>query len=785
MSSQVKGVAKANITAQTPVPLRQNIDTWSGDPANDKEVKLFVAALDRFQKIDPSDRDSYFQIAGIHGQPNVPWDETIEEAEAKGKGYCTHNNILFPIWHRAYLALYEQRISELAKEIVSGFDEEVRPEWEEAAENWRLPFWDWGTQATVPNLSKSPIAIVPTADGKGEQPIPNPLYQFRNPQGQPWGALKVENFKDPWVPEGGKLLFFSECVATSRWPDEPDVQSGSEGWKHGTVNNLKVKESLERSEWMTEAPAGAKPAELVYRLLTVPMEYSTFATTAQASPDQKVENDINLEYIHNNIHGWVGGDFNGHMSQIPVATFDPLFWLHHCNIDRIWALWQTLNPDKWFTEGTVNEFFQKTIGLEQGAKFGPDVGLRPFHVDTKGTLIKPTDGGAFDSASYVADVRERINNLYGVSRQALQKATNLKGVEYGPDALKALEYSFSIRFAKYAFGGEPFWIRVYIAREGSKQNATTDLIAEVYNFSQTPDDAAGRAACRNCKNNQKQNLKVTANLSITPVLINIIKSGAKDLPSLSRNDVLKYLQKKVYWRVFQFGQEVPRHKLDPLELEVIGASNDCTHFNDPKKPPLVENFKKEPTLTGGSDGALDPALKQPAIPPPPPPKTESHKANLNVGKVLQFKKPLTPDSVVIIDSTSLNLTPFKGNGIDNSQFYFTSGADGKGDIVFLLSVRRAENAIVFNTLIGNSWGKEERVTLDKRFRTDKPSILVHDQGDGYEIFIDYRHVYWFEKRSKDAPAKAIAYTVNKGQSPVWSTGLTVKVFGSMREVFHH
>lgn len=103
----VKGVQKADITAKTPVPLRQNIDTWSGDPANDKEVKLFVAALDRFQKIDPHDRDSYFQIAGIHGQPNVPWDETIEEAEAKGKGYCTHNNVLFPIWHRAYLALYE------------------------------------------------------------------------------------------------------------------------------------------------------------------------------------------------------------------------------------------------------------------------------------------------------------------------------------------------------------------------------------------------------------------------------------------------------------------------------------------------------------------------------------------------------------------------------------------------------------------------------------------------------------------------------------------------------
>lgn len=97
------------------VPIRQNIDTWSRDPANDKQVKLFVMALDRFQKIDPSDRDSYFQIAGIHGQPNVPWDEPITKDDAANKGYCTHNNILFPIWHRAYLALYEVIFPELQR----------------------------------------------------------------------------------------------------------------------------------------------------------------------------------------------------------------------------------------------------------------------------------------------------------------------------------------------------------------------------------------------------------------------------------------------------------------------------------------------------------------------------------------------------------------------------------------------------------------------------------------------------------------------------------------------
>lgn len=113
------------------------------------------------------------------------------------------------------LTSFQQRISELAKEIASEFDEDIRAEWEEAADTWRLPFWDWATQTTVPHLSKAPIALIPTANGKGEQPIPNPLYQYRSPLGEPWGTLSVEDFKDPWVPEGkGAMLFVSSFLET-------------------------------------------------------------------------------------------------------------------------------------------------------------------------------------------------------------------------------------------------------------------------------------------------------------------------------------------------------------------------------------------------------------------------------------------------------------------------------------------------------------------------------------------------------------------------------------------
>lgn len=39
---------------------------------------------------------------------------------------------------------------------------------------------------------------------------------------------------------------------------------------------------------------------------------------------------------HNYIHGFVGGE----MSDPDVAAYDPIFYPHHVNIDRIWAIWQ-------------------------------------------------------------------------------------------------------------------------------------------------------------------------------------------------------------------------------------------------------------------------------------------------------------------------------------------------------------------------------------------------------------------------------------------------------------
>jgi tyrosinase len=43
-----------------------------------------------------------------------------------------------------------------------------------------------------------------------------------------------------------------------------------------------------------------------------------------------------VEDLHDRVHGWVGGD----MGDVTTAAYDPIFFAHHCMIDRIWYLWQ-------------------------------------------------------------------------------------------------------------------------------------------------------------------------------------------------------------------------------------------------------------------------------------------------------------------------------------------------------------------------------------------------------------------------------------------------------------
>lgn len=47
-----------------------------------------------------------------------------------------------------------------------------------------------------------------------------------------------------------------------------------------------------------------------------------------------------LADLHNAVHVWIGGE----MGDQRFAGWDPLFWVHHTMVDRVWAMWQLAHP---------------------------------------------------------------------------------------------------------------------------------------------------------------------------------------------------------------------------------------------------------------------------------------------------------------------------------------------------------------------------------------------------------------------------------------------------------
>jgi tyrosinase len=64
---------------------------------------------------------------------------------------------------------------------------------------------------------------------------------------------------------------------------------------------------------------------------------------------------------HNNVHGFVGGPQEDALMGYPaLAALDPIFYLHHANIDRLWAVW---NNDPTHTNPTSPNWLKGPVAV--------------------------------------------------------------------------------------------------------------------------------------------------------------------------------------------------------------------------------------------------------------------------------------------------------------------------------------------------------------------------------------------------------------------------------------
>lgn len=227
----------------------------------------------------------------------------------------------------------------------------------------------------VPQLFTQQNVTITMPNNK-TQSVSNPLWSFKTPTGKAIGDSSFGTWAvdaSPW----------NIAIGTSRH-GELDNRNQSQ-WIQGINNFGRTNLSIQGHAWYINE--GNEPnyaiSDLVSRLMSdnYLKSWRSFSSTLHSQEDQGTQpaptDYLSLEYIHNNIHNFTGGsggaDGTGQMADPGVASFDPIFFLHHCNVDRQLAMWQTLNPDKWFDN------------LDSGDATSQQP-LSPFHKDTNGTI---------------------------------------------------------------------------------------------------------------------------------------------------------------------------------------------------------------------------------------------------------------------------------------------------------------------------------------------------------------------------------------------------------------
>ncbi|KAF3202438.1 hypothetical protein TWF679_010832 [Orbilia oligospora] len=149
---------------------------WNDFAADRDLLNLFLCGMEAFQGMDQNSRESYFALAGIHGAPYREWNNA--GGGNAQTGYCPHASILFPSWHRPYLATIEQILGNIMRNLANRYPAgEVRERYQRAANRFRLPYWDWASNARVPDLIGSQ-ATVRVQKPQGSVIIANPMISY-------------------------------------------------------------------------------------------------------------------------------------------------------------------------------------------------------------------------------------------------------------------------------------------------------------------------------------------------------------------------------------------------------------------------------------------------------------------------------------------------------------------------------------------------------------------------------------------------------------------------------
>lgn len=410
-----------------------------------KPLEDLMRAWKGVKALPPDDPRSFFVLGGYHGEPfrGAGWGSS-----AYWGGYCNHGNVLFPTWHRVYLYKLEKALQSIP-----------------GCQDVTLPFWD---ETSEDSLKKGiPWALTDENFELDGVKIPNPLRSFvfnrsitDNINGDNPNYSKFVGYETVRYPLSG-LVGTKEDRATTECHNKqyPNYAQNVQ------VLNLNIIAWLTSYIVVKGKPIQTNVHQKYIDCLDAP-NYTLFSNTTSA---QQWNQDygtaiVPLESPHNSIHLAVGGydaptydrspipGANGDMGENDTAGFDPIFFFHHCFVDRVFWLWQRKHG-KTDSLDVIAEY----PGTNTVDSQGPTPGMTPNSWLTLESPLAPfrkEDGAAYSSLDCI-NIEKQLGYTYGpgsleehVAKPALAAAPSTKAVRVRGINRAAIRGSFLI--AAYA-----------------------------------------------------------------------------------------------------------------------------------------------------------------------------------------------------------------------------------------------------------------------------------------------------------------------------------------------
>jgi tyrosinase len=292
--------------------VRKNIAFLSND-----ELQRFRSAIAQMKRLNAfyQDERSFDFWARIHGN------------------LCQHGWEEFLTWHRLYLYHFEQQLQDIDRTIT-------------------LPYWDWAMDRKNVEISIMDESADKAMDNGV---IPEAYRCWINEEGleklRAGGSVpadtlaKLATVRDSPF-SSGLRLFKAANIG----------YGGNKGADKAIMDELaRLNPLWHRFRW----PGGNK--DLIFEAYPTSEDVDRILKLESFFPFGSGPTNDHffgaVENIHNLIHNYSGGanpNYDpqnreepqfGDMVNAGVTAFDPIFWGHHSNVDRLWSEWQNLHPN--------------------------------------------------------------------------------------------------------------------------------------------------------------------------------------------------------------------------------------------------------------------------------------------------------------------------------------------------------------------------------------------------------------------------------------------------------